>query len=249
MYTKKLLDIPNFENDADKAKTFYQSNGFLICENVFEKSECEKAIQESQNFENFKLKNFIPEIMPHRKNNFFLKMMKNKKLLKILDHIMRSKEEIFGLQSTFFHGVPGTTGSSPHQDSLYVNPENYDDFISAWIALVDIENEDMGNLIIYPKSHLSGNLPIKENNTKNSRHQNDGLVKFESVLKNIDSFNQIKIKVKAGSAVIMHSNLLHRSIDNNSKKNRHSLLLTYIKDKCNFREGYEAKRKKIPLHN
>ena len=33
--------------------------------------------------------------MPHRKNNF-LKMMKNKKLLKILDHIMRSKEEIFG---------------------------------------------------------------------------------------------------------------------------------------------------------
>ena len=56
MYTKKLLDIPNFENDADKAKTFYQSNGFLICENVFEKSECEKAIQESQNFENFKLK-------------------------------------------------------------------------------------------------------------------------------------------------------------------------------------------------
>ena len=74
MYTKKLLDIPNFENDADKAKTFYQSNGFLITK-IFEKSECEKAIQESQNFENFKLKNFIPEIMPHRKNNF-LKMMK-----------------------------------------------------------------------------------------------------------------------------------------------------------------------------
>lgn len=249
MYTKKLLNIFDFENDPDKAKSFYQSNGFLICNNVFEKSECEAAIQESKNFENYKLKNFIPEIMPHRKNSFFLKMMKNKKLRKILDYIMSSKEEIFGLQSTFFYGIPGTTGSSPHQDSLYVKPENYDDFISAWIALADVEDEDMGNLIIYPKSHLFGSLPIKENDTKNSKYQNDGLVKFESVMKNMNSFNQIKIKVKAGSAVIMHSNLIHRSIDNNSEKNRHSLLLTYIKDKCNFREGYEAKRKKIPLHN
>ena len=68
-------------------------------------------------------------------------------------------------------------------------------------------------------------------------------------MKNMNSFNQIKVKVKAGSAVIMHSNLLHKSIDNNSEKNRHSLLLTYIKDNCNFREGYEAKRKKISLYN
>jgi ectoine hydroxylase-related dioxygenase (phytanoyl-CoA dioxygenase family) len=107
----------------------------------------------------------------------------------------------------------------------------------------------MGNLIIYPKSHLSGSLPIKENDTKNSKHQNDGLVKFESVMENMSTFDQFKIKVKVGSAVIMHSNLIHRSIDNNSEKNRNSLLLTYIKDKCNFREGFEAKRKKIPLHN
>lgn len=249
MYTKKLLDIPNFENEPSKAKIFFRNNGFLICENIFEKSECEKAIEESKNFENYRFKNFIPEIMPHRKNNFYLNMMKNKKLIKILDNIMRSKEEIFGLQSTYFYGVPGTTGSSPHQDSLYVSPENYDDFISAWIALVDVENEDMGNIVIYPKSHLSGSLPIKENDTKNSKYQNDGLVKFESILKNIDAYDQIKIKVKAGSALIMHSNLLHGSIDNKSEINRNSLLLTYIKDKCNFREGYEAKRKKIPLYN
>ena len=131
MYTKKLLDIPNFENEKDKARKFYQENGFFIAEKIFDETECVNAIEEAKNFEQYKLQNFIPEIMPHRKNKFFLLMMKNKKLINILNYIMKSDEEIFGLQSTFFHGVPGTSGSSPHQDSLYVNPESYDDFISA----------------------------------------------------------------------------------------------------------------------
>lgn len=248
MYTKKLFNIPVFENDKDKSKTFFQNNGFFIVDKIFDESECNNAILESKNFENYKLNNFIPEIMPHRKNDLFLKMMKNKKLVNLLNNIMKSNEEIYGLQSTFFHGVPGTTGSSPHQDSLYVNPGNYDDFISAWVSLVDIDRDDMGNLIIFPKSHLNGSLPIKENNTKNAKHQNDGLVKFESISKKNSLSDGVKVKVKKGSVVIMHSNLLHKSIDNNSKVNRYSLLLTYIKDNCPFREGYEAKRKKINLN-
>jgi len=247
MYTKKIVNIPDFTIDKVKCKEFYQENGFLITEKIFTEAECSKAISESKSFEKFKSNNFIPELMPHRKNEYFLKMMRNVKLVNMINYLMKSDLELFGLQSTFFHGVPGTSGSSAHQDSLYVNPENHDDFISAWVALVDIDIDNMGNLVLYPKSHTLGSLPVIEKDTQNSKHQNDGLVKYESVLNNKRKFNEIKVTVSKGSVVIMHSNLVHKSLDNSSDRNRNSLLLTYIKNNCSFREGFEAKRQRISL--
>jgi len=177
MFAKKKLNILNFSTDKIKCKKFYQENGFIITEKIFTEVECSKAISESKSFEKFQSNNFIPELMPHRKNEYFLKMMRNVKLISLINYIMNSDLELFGLQSTFFHGVPGTTGSSAHQDSLYVSPENHDDFISAWVALVDIDIENMGNLVLYPKSHTLGNLPVVEKNIKNSKYQNDNLQK------------------------------------------------------------------------
>ena len=68
--------------------------------------------------------------------------------------------------------MPGTSGSSSHQDGLWVQPEDSNGFISAWTPLVDLENDNMGNLYVYEKSHKDGSLDIKENKDLKSSFQN-----------------------------------------------------------------------------
>ena len=55
MYTKKLFNIPVFENNKDESKSFFQNNGFFIVDKIFDESECNNAILESKNFENYKV--------------------------------------------------------------------------------------------------------------------------------------------------------------------------------------------------
>ena len=56
---------------------------------------------------------------------------------------------------------PGTKGFSPHQDNTYVKASS-DSFISAWIALTNVNNKN-GGLIIWPKSHKENQLEQVEN--------------------------------------------------------------------------------------
>jgi len=246
MYTANTKKIIQFYNSKIKSKKEFLKNGFHIENNIFSNFECKKAIKESKKFEHFKNKKYTPEMMPHKKYKFFLELMKKKKLINICKYFAEPiKEKIFGLQSTFFFGVPGTSGSSVHQDSFYVDPKEPNSFISAWIPLTDIKTKNMGNLIVYEKSHKFGKFDMVDDNKRSINYQNSNLVRKKSKIKNLKKFRKILIKAKKGSVVLMHSNLLHSSIDNNSNKNRYVLLITYIKDNCEFRSGFEAKRKKI----
>ena len=82
-------------------------------------------------------------------------------ILGIIFPILKEKK-IFGLQSTFFFTPPDSTGASKHQDSLYVQPEDSEGFITSWLSLVDLYENNMGNLVVYPESHKNGRLEIKE---------------------------------------------------------------------------------------
>ena len=104
----------------------------------------------------------------------------------------------------------------------------------------------MGNLVVYPETHKNGRLEIKERkDVSKSNYQLSSLVKYENEIE--DDTNKIIIKLKKGSIISLHSNVVHGSLDNNSKISRYSMIFTYIRDDCKFIEGRKAKRVKINL--
>ena len=76
--------------------------------------------------------------------------MKNKNIRKINDKLISKNKEIFGYKALFLC-PKGSTGASTHQDSLYYSPAQ--GFITSWLSLVDLYNDNMGNLVVYPKTH------------------------------------------------------------------------------------------------
>lgn len=237
--------IPQFKNNETLAQNFFLENGFHIEENIFNEDECNNLVKISKGFENSINKSFIPEQQIHQKNPHLLNMMSNKKIKNIINKFASNGKEMFGIQSTFFYGVPGTSGASNHQDGLWVQPQDSEGFISAWTPLVDLNEKDMGNLFVYSKSHLNGSLKIIEKKDLVVNYQNQGLVKYESVLK--DDLVKQTLTIKKGSTVFLHSNVVHGSVSNDSNINRNVILFTYIRDGLDFREGFEAKRLKTKL--
>lgn len=246
LLTVSEYNIPQFKNNEEYAINFFKKNGFHIEEDVLTSSECKKAIDYSFLLPNYKDGSLIPNQMPQNYNDFYLKLMKNKNIKKINDKLISKNKKIFGLQSTFFFTPPGSTGASKHQDSLYVQPEDSKGFITSWISLVDLYDENMGNLVVYPVTHLKGRLKIKERkDVTESNFQLSSLVKYENEID--DESNKIIIKLKKGSMISLHSNIVHGSLDNTSKIYRYSMIFTYIRDDCKFVEGRKAKRVKINL--
>ena len=238
--------IPQFKNNEENAINFFKKNGFHIEEDVLTNSECKKAIDHSFLLPNYKDGSLIPNQMPQNYNDFYLRLMKNKNIRNINDKLISKNKKIFGLQSTFFFTPPGSTGASKHQDSLYVQPEDSEGFITSWVSLVDLYDENMGNLVVYPDTHLKGRLKIKEKkDVKESNFQLSNLVKYENEVD--DESNKIITKLKKGSMISVHSNTVHGSLDNTSKISRYSMIFTYIRDDCKFIEGRTAKRVKINL--
>jgi ectoine hydroxylase-related dioxygenase (phytanoyl-CoA dioxygenase family) len=237
--------IPQFKNDENKALNFFKEYGFHIENAVYSEDECDNLIKQSFNFQNFINTTYIPEQQIHKKNKMVMDMMKKNKMVDIIKKFASNSIEMFGVQSTFFYGVPGTSGSASHQDSLWVKPEDANGFISAWTPLVDLEEDNMGNLFVYEKSHRYGDLEVVEKKQYNKKFQNEGLAKYESVLK--ENLKKHHLFLKKGSTVFLHSNVVHGSITNNSSINRNAILFTYIRDGLSFREGNEAKREKTAL--
>jgi len=239
--TVKQITIPQLKKNIKSGISYYNNKGYHIEENIFSKEECERAILESDQFENAINKNYQPELQPHKSNNYILKLMKKNNLTKLVKLFIANEKKIYGIQSTFFYGLPGTSGASMHQDGTYVQPEFPDSFISAWIPLVDVNIQKMGNLIILENSHKDGYFEVVKKNKNESNFQNSNLSKFESKIEG-KIYNKKTLYVKQGSIVFLHPYLLHGSISNQSNLHRYTLLLTYIREGCSFREGREAKR-------
>ena len=148
------LNIPQFADNQEQSLNFFNTNGFHIEKNILTNFECENIIYNSKKFSNSINKSFEPEMQPHQTSNLILNFMKNRKITSIVRKIISKDMKIFGLQSNFFYGIPGTTGSAQHQDGLYTSPDSPDAFISVWIPLVDINDETMGNLYVYKKRDI-----------------------------------------------------------------------------------------------
>tara|TARA_B100000989_G_C19521324_1_gene464309 strand:+ start:1352 stop:2095 length:744 start_codon:yes stop_codon:yes gene_type:complete len=240
------IKIPQIKNDPVSAKEFFKENGFLIERKHFQKNLCDKIINKTYSLDKFQNKIYKPLMMPHKDIKIFMDLMKDKELVNFMNLLIGdANNKIYGLQSEFFYGSPGTNGFAKHQDSYYTEPSISDGFGSAWIPIVDIEKK-MGNLVVYKKSHLKGKLPVKKLNAVKDPNQDPNANNEETVI-DISNQEEILINEKKGSIVFLHGDLVHSSIKNKTKKFRSVLLLTYIRSNCNFRPGNSAKRKLIPL--
>ena len=218
---------------------FFEKNGYFILEDAYSLEECENLIKLSHKYT--KDNELIPIMNIHNYSEEILLSMSNKKIINFIKNYFSGNAE--GLQSEFFFMPPQTKGFSPHQDNTFVQAKDKT-FISAWIALTDV-NEKNGGLIIWPGTHKEEELLTVQNIPEESKNQ-DPNARIKSTLIP-DKYESITPLIKKGSVMIIHSWLVHASNDNLSNNNRYALLCTYIKKDASFRTGNYAKRKPFNL--
>ncbi len=112
-----------------------------------------------------------------------------------------------------------------HQDYLYNLGSQ--DSLTFWAPLVDVDDVN-GCLIVAPKSHRQGILPVIANDPLNQNKnsaQSFTVARLEEVLRD---FERVTVPMKAGDVVVFHGNLLHASQANRSGATRWSLQFRYF---------------------
>ena len=186
--------------------------GFSIIENVINEKICQLLVKKIKSFnrnqENKYSRKFLKKMQEEDQvrlplaldKSFFDILFKNKKLMKILDRLFKSGGSFYTLNQQncvinkkFIHNL-----SSWHRDFPYLPVLNsYPVCYSVLIALTEF-NEINGATTFIPGSHLRLNFPSEYFLKKHSQ----------------------KFIAKAGSVLIMDSQLLHKAGKNNSNKSR-----------------------------
>ena len=196
----------------DKIKEEINILGFSILENVINEKICQLLAKKIKIFNRAQEKKYSLKFLRNIQEedqvrlplaldeSFFDVLFKNKKLMKILDGLFKSGGSFFTLNQQncvinkkFIHNQSSWHRDFPYLPVLNSNPVCY----SILIALTDF-NEINGATTFIPGSHLSLNFPSEYFIKKHSQ----------------------KFIAKAGSVLIMDSQLLHRAGKNNSNKAR-----------------------------
>ena len=226
--------------EKDKNKSFFLKNGYLIIENVFNSETIEFLINQAKILKNNNI-DFSPLMNPHKDSITFLEIMSNKRIIEFIEEYFDNK--VMGLQTEFFFMPPNTKGFTPHQDNTYVEADEKS-FISAWIALTDVD-ESNGGLIIWPESHNEKKLDTYENEKLHIVNQDKNARSRTAIIP--EKYKPHTPKLVKGSVLMIDSWIVHASNDNCSDSFRYALLCTYIKKDANFRSGNTAKRKSFNL--
>ncbi len=220
-------------------KIFFQENGYLIIENVFQKKDCDYLVKTANNF--VVNNDYTPLMNKHNNSNEIFEFIANKQLKLIIEEYFIGKA--LGLQTEFFFMPPGTQGFSAHQDNTFVQAKG-PTFISAWIALTDITPEN-GGLIIWPKSHMEKQLKFEETMEKKIVDQDPNANKRRSIIPK--KYKKFSPCIKKGDVILIDKWLVHASHANLTKKSRYVLLCTYIRENAYYRKGNYANREAFKL--
>jgi ectoine hydroxylase-related dioxygenase (phytanoyl-CoA dioxygenase family) len=183
-----------------------------------------------------------PHMNPHRDEPVFLAALRHPAIVALVERALGGA--VSGLQSQLFHGVPGTPGFEPHQDNHYVEAAR-DAFASAWIALDDARR-DNGALYVYPGSHAEPLLPVEEL-AEARPHPAQAANALRQRVPVPRGYRPITLEVPRGCAALLHGHLIHGSHDNQSRRSRRALLLTYVRRGTPFRPGTSARRSEIDV--
>lgn len=231
----------SFRDQPEKALADYLALGYHIEPNVLTDEECDTLIRAGRELDAAKNDIFRPYMMPHRQDERFVSAMKKPLLVNILSQLVGGK--VAGLQSEFFYCKPGTRGFSLHQDNFYVEAD-YGVFASAWMALTDTYPEK-GGLIVYPKTHVEGKLPVRKLNLGLDAAQDPNANNEETIVP--EQYERYNIAIPKGAVLFIHGHLVHGSNPNQTDEWRYVLLNTYIRSGEKFRAGNYAKRAEVEL--
>ncbi|CEL91712.1 unnamed protein product [Vitrella brassicaformis CCMP3155] len=108
-----------------------------------------------------------------------------------------------------------------HQDSTYAGLEPSDDVLTAWIALVDV-NEANGCMQYIPGTHHK-QLPHVETNDHNNM-----LSRGQTIPNVVDESSAVNVVLKAGEMSLHHFRLVHRSGPNKTDDRRIGYTIRFI---------------------
>lgn len=229
-------------NNLDRIEREYREQGFSVAEGVFSPEECLAIQQLAERLPSFTSGSLLPVMNPHRERPELLETMADERVTSVVTRLMDGRP--VGLQTQYFFCRPGTRGFSAHQDNYYVRaPE--DKFVSAWLALEDVEAEN-GALIVLPGSHREPVLDVHDIPQPSTYGQDPNHNRQECIVGK--DYPRVSVAVRQGGVVFLHSHVVHSSNDNvTNSRFRRVLLMTYLAEGAPFRPGYIAKRQTFAL--
>ena len=246
----------NINSDIQKAKIFYEDNGFVVLKKVFEEKDCKYLINAWENeVKGFKgyiyrqasaklernifndqkwvmnpilnLQSLNCKIFPLLRSGFENIISSHKILANFVSTIINDKPMI--VQSMYFEGNSVTW---EHQDSYYLDDEIVGNMIAGWIALENIK-ANAGRFFVCAKSHLDD---ISEMSMENNIADNHDAF-IEKINKQIKE-KKYKIyapKLDCGDVLLWNSLTIHGSLDSQSKTNsRSSITFHAIRSSSKF---------------
>ena len=188
---------------------------------------------------------YDPYMYPHKESEKLTDLMKHPKIIEACEFLMDSK--IFGVQTWAYFKPPGQLGRDMHQNIFYTQC-NSNEIINVSIAF-DNHDPNNGSVWYLEGSHHLGRLPIEVDeeragsNPKNWRNERGK----PCVLPPDHNFPHIDGYLRKGQVALLHSNVVHGSEPNTSKRFRKAFLTGYFKEGANFAKGNHMKREPIDV--
>ena len=207
-----------------------EDKGFTIIKDFFDKNQLnkvKKSLLEMLNYIEFSKENNlqkkyyeIKKNHPQLKSNFYdlaphnidmVKLIHSNQMLKLVKRYFNTNVVLSGRPAIHIHDDNNDKLLMPHQETNQFAV----DILLFWLPLWDT-NTKTGGLTIFEKSHKYGYF---EHTLDHPKLKNQAWTsKYTHVNKQIyKKFKKINLKVKAGSAVVAHSALLHCGYPNKSK--------------------------------
>lgn len=152
----------------------------------------------------------------HRGHTVFNEFCRRPDLLDMVGDLLAPELDCF--LSQFIFKLPGAIGQPWHQDAFYF-PFSTSPQVGVWIAVTEA-TEDNGPLWVVPGSHRG---PVHEVMLDERPEANFGYVEIVEH----DTTGAIPVLMQPGDALVFHSNLVHRSTDNESDRERAAMVFHY----------------------
>lgn len=160
----------------------------------------------------------------------FLKILFDDRVLDVVKSYFNTNVVFSGRPAIHIHDSENERFLDPHQETNQCAK----DFLFIWAPLYDAKGEQ-GGLEIYKKSHNQGYWSHNSDNKLGSSHlKSDVLSKFEKE----------KIEVDAGSALLIHSSLIHGSVPTTKKNFARFILCDRF---CPLQKIPYLKKEDVPL--
>ncbi len=139
-------------------------------------------------------------------------------------------DETIAAQTMYYWKPPGTKGQAPHQDNLYLQAEDTNGCIAAWVAIDDCDEEN-GCLVLVSESN---NLDLKCPGTA------DEAVSFSNhFVETPEGYREVTMRMKAGDVLFFGGHTIHGSGPNVSKDRcRRSFICHYIGGRSTKSAGF-----------